>query len=76
MHDVLTEVMNYMETLPERDRAIITLRIWEDLSYEEIAKITGESISNAKKIISRNLEKISANITYCLIFSLLITYVF
>ena len=64
-----------MKILPERDRAIITMRIWDDLSYEEIAKISGESLSNAKKIVSRGLEKISANVSYCIIFSLILAYV-
>ena len=74
-HDKLSEVLNYMEVLPERDRAIITMRIWDDLSYEEIAKISGESLSNAKKIVSRGLEKITANVSYCIIFSLILAYV-
>jgi RNA polymerase sigma-70 factor, ECF subfamily len=54
----LTEILEYMDTLSERDRTILTLRIWDDLSYEEISAITRESVSNAKKIVSRSLAKI------------------
>ncbi len=74
--DTLMEVMNFMKTLSERDRSILTLRIWDDLSYEEISKITGESISNTKKIVSRSLQKIVANVSYILLFTILLNYVY
>ena len=79
-HDIdtrekLSEVLDFLDTLTERDRAIITLRIWDELSYEEITHITGESVSNAKKIVSRSLQKIAANVQYIFLFSILLTYV-
>jgi RNA polymerase sigma factor (sigma-70 family) len=52
-----------MKILTEKERAIVTMRIWDDLSFEEIAKITGESESNIRKILSRTLMKITSNIT-------------
>lgn len=73
--DTLAKVLSFMKTLPERERTILTMRIWDELSYEEIAFITGESLSNAKKIVSRTLEKITANVSYCILFSLLFSYV-
>ncbi len=73
--DTLEKVLSYMDTIPERDRMILTLRIWDDLSYDEISQITGESLSNAKKIVSRTLEKIAANISELIVFSLLLQYV-
>ncbi len=63
--DKIHEVLQFLNTLSYRDRTIMTMRIWDDLSYEEIAMITGESVTNAKKIVSRTLEKISANVSYC-----------
>ena len=72
----LTEVLSYMDTLPERDRMIVTLRIWDDLSYDEISSITWESISNSKKIISRSLEKIAANVSPLALISFLTAHVF
>ncbi len=71
----LEEVLSFMSWFSERDRAILTLRIWDELSYEEISSITGESIDNCKKIVSRSLMKITANISYIFIFSLLLSYV-
>ncbi len=62
-NDKITEILEYMKNFSERDRMIVTLRIWDDLSYDEIADITGESVVNAKKIVSRSLSKIAANIS-------------
>ena len=61
-----------METLSERDRQILTMRIWDELSYEEISEITGQSIANAKQIVSRSLAKIAANVEYLIILFLVI----
>jgi DNA-directed RNA polymerase specialized sigma24 family protein len=55
--------MEYMKTLTEKERTIVTMRIWDDLSFEEITRITGESESNIRKILSRTLMKITSNIT-------------
>jgi DNA-directed RNA polymerase specialized sigma24 family protein len=38
--DTLTRVLSYMTTLRARDRQIVMMRIWDDLSYDEIASIT------------------------------------
>jgi RNA polymerase sigma-70 factor (ECF subfamily) len=67
--DTLHKVLDYMDTnLSERDKNIIIMRIWDDMSYEDISRITGESVSNSKKIVSRTLEKISANVSaFCLL---------
>jgi RNA polymerase sigma factor (sigma-70 family) len=69
--DTLARVLDYMTTLPERDRAIVMMRIWDDLSYDEISAITGESVSNSKQIVSRTLQKISANVS---VLSLIIVF--
>ena len=71
----LEEVLGFMQIFSERDRMILIYRIWEDLSYEEISQITGESVSNCKKIVSRSLEKIAANISYLFYLSILLHYV-
>lgn len=71
----LSEVMGFLSTLSEKERTIFTMRIWDELSYQEISEITGESVSNAKKIVSRTMAKIAANITYIFIFSLFLSYV-
>lgn len=71
----IAEVTTFLQTLTERERTLLTMRIWDGLSYAQISEITGESVANAKKIVSRTLAKITANITYIFIFSLLFSYV-
>lgn len=68
----LDEVLAFLNTLSQKERTILTMRIWDDLSYAEISDITGESVSNSKKIVSRTLQKISANVSSFFIFSLLL----
>ena len=70
----LEEVLTYMGTLSDKEQTILRLRIWDELSYQEIADITGESVSNAKKIVSRSLAKISSNVEYLLFFTLALNY--
>lgn len=58
----LQEVTDYMETMKPIEREIVTLRIWDDLSYKHIAKILEKNEDACKKIFSRALKKIRANI--------------
>lgn len=70
----LTEVTTFIKTLTEREQTILTLRIWDELSYEEISAITGESVANAKQIVSRSLAKIGANVAHILLITTIIPY--
>lgn len=58
----LDEVLKYMESLKPLEREIVTLRIWDDLSYKHIAKILDKKEDACKKTFSRALKKIQANI--------------
>ena len=60
----LQEVLSVLKTVQTEHREIIMLRIWEDLSYKEIAEMTGKSVSNCKKIVSRVLLLISAQFIF------------
>ncbi|MEG1562698.1 MAG: sigma-70 family RNA polymerase sigma factor [Bacteroides sp.] len=44
---VLEEVLCMMETLPEKQREVIRLRFYQDLSFKEIAAQTGVSINTS-----------------------------
>jgi RNA polymerase sigma-70 factor (ECF subfamily) len=60
-HDALTtlaRVEEYLKTLPSRQREIITLRIWEELSYKEIADIIGGTEDSAKMAFSRAIREL------------------
>lgn len=45
-----------MQKLSPAEREIVMLRVWEDLSYKEIAELTGKTEANAKMIFSRSLK--------------------
>lgn len=36
----LTDILCYLETIPSAQKNILIMRIWDDLSYKEIAEIT------------------------------------
>jgi len=68
----LEKVTEYMQTMKPTEREILTLRIWDDLSYKQIAKILSKKEDACKKSFSRGIKKITANISMLLliIFSL------
>ncbi len=51
--DQFSQVQKYLADLKPEQREIIILRIWNDLSYKEIAEIIGKSEDNCKMIFSR-----------------------
>ena len=60
-HDAITtlaRVEEYMKTLPPRQREIITLRLWEELSYKEIAEILGGTEDSTKMAFSRAIREL------------------
>lgn len=65
--DTLNRVQKYLDTLKPLEKEIVILRIWDDLSYKEISRICSKKEDNCKKIFSRALQKIQANISILLI---------
>lgn len=49
-----------LQTLTPDQRNIVLLRMWEGLSYKEIADLTGKTENNAKVIFSRALTALRA----------------
>lgn len=70
--ETVSRVLGYLETIQSDHREILILRVWDDLPYDDIAAITGKSVDNCKKIVSRVLENIRANVTYLFFFALLL----
>lgn len=60
----LEGVLTYLDTLPKEQKNIIIMRVWDDLSYKEIAEITGKSVDACKKMVSRIMAQIAANVTF------------
>lgn len=68
----LKEVFEYIKWLKQEHRDILVMRLWENLSYKEIAEITWKSVDNCKKIFSRNMKNLNENITMTLLILLFI----
>ena len=51
-------LMDALGDLPERQRAVVVLRYWEDLSAEEVAQTLGCSVGTVKSQASRALAKL------------------
>lgn len=63
----LEEVKEFLKTIKEDKREILIMRIWNNLSYKEISEITWKSVDNCKKITSRVLKDINANLVVFII---------
>ena len=49
-----------LRRLPDRDRLLVTLRVYEEKSYREIADITGLSVDNVGVTLHNALKKLAA----------------
>lgn len=54
----LTAVKKYLKYLSADQREILTLRVWQELSYKEIAEVVGKTEQNCKVIFSRALAEL------------------
>jgi RNA polymerase sigma-70 factor (ECF subfamily) len=54
----LAKVEEYLTTLPARQREIITLRIWEGKSFDEIASLLGGTEGSVKMAFSRSIRQL------------------
>jgi RNA polymerase sigma-70 factor, ECF subfamily len=54
----LGTVERYLKTLNPRQREIVTLRVWEERSYREIAEIVGGSEDAVKVMFSRTMREL------------------
>lgn len=54
----LKKVEEYLATLTPRQREIITLRVWEERSYREIAEIVGGTEDSVKMMFSRSIREL------------------
>jgi RNA polymerase sigma-70 factor (ECF subfamily) len=55
---LLEKVEHELEKLTEVQRQIVTMRVWDDLSYKEIAEVVGKSEGNCKVIFSRAVAQL------------------
>jgi len=55
-----------IDKLPVSQREVLILREYQDLSYDEISNITGESLSNVKVLIFRAREQLRQTLSFLL----------
>lgn len=56
------EMWDVLQTLPERDRSVVVLRFYEDLSYAEIAAILDCPQPTVRTIVHRSLRRLRKEI--------------
>ncbi|MEY9965520.1 RNA polymerase sigma-70 factor (sigma-E family) [Streptacidiphilus sp. MAP12-16] len=54
-------LLQALAALPPRQRAVVVLRYWEDLSEQQVADVLGCSPGNVKSQASRGLQKLRAH---------------
>jgi len=54
----IAEALDALDALNERDRELVTLALWEELSNAEIAKATGTSVTNVSVRLHRAKKKL------------------
>ena len=58
VHEISEQVAQQLRTLKPHERDMVIMRVWQELSYEEIAAITGKSVSASKMTYSRTIAKL------------------
>ncbi len=66
-HMQLEKVKKYLKTLKPVQRDIIIMRLWDGLSYQEIADILGKSEGSCKVTFSRAIAEIRGTETLALL---------
>jgi RNA polymerase sigma-70 factor (ECF subfamily) len=67
----LESVREHLALLPSRERDVVIMRVWQEMSYKEIAEVLGTSEANSKMIMSRALKKLKASMPLALFLALL-----
>ena len=63
--DVIAAVEEAMARLPDQWRNVLRLRIYGELSYQEIADVTGSSFSQVRTWIYRGRRQLENDLTEC-----------
>lgn len=54
----IDEMWTVVAELPARQRAVVVLRFWEDLSYEQIAHVMGMPLGTVRSTLHRALSRL------------------
>lgn len=62
-HDLALTLTALLDDLPEKQRAVLVLRFWEDLTVPQISECTGVAEGTIKSQISRALHALRGRLT-------------
>jgi RNA polymerase sigma-70 factor, ECF subfamily len=68
----MEKARQYLNKLPKEAREVVIMRVWDGLSYKEIADLTGKSEASLKMLFSRSLSRIQANAPAAMLLILLL----
>lgn len=68
----LEKVEEYLSNLKSEHREIVIMRVWQEMSYKEIAEISGKSEASCKMMLGRVLKKLKAEMPLSSFISLLL----
>jgi RNA polymerase sigma factor (sigma-70 family) len=72
----LSRIRQYLNGFSEEQRSIVIMRVWDELSYKEIADILGKSEASCKMSFSRSMAKIHKEFGSAALVFLLISKLF
>lgn len=70
--DTLQRVEWYLQGCKESEKNILLFRLWDEMSYAEIASLVWKSEDACKQVVKRWLEKIRANVVYVFLLFLIL----
>lgn len=72
--EILEKTKKYLDKLNPEQKQIIIMRIWDQLSYQEISEILGKSKASCKMMFSRTINKLRNEMPLDLLLLLLIIH--
>ena len=67
----IEKVEKYLRTLEPSQREIIVMRVWDDLSYREIAAVLGKTEGACKVMFSRTIAKLNSSLALLILLELI-----
>ena len=62
--DEQSEVMRFLERLPENQKEVLRLKFQGDMSYKEISEVTSLSVSNVGFLIHAGLKRLRGMLSH------------
>ena len=69
----LEEIKIYLKNFKPEQREVVIMRLWDNLSYQEIAEITGKTIASCKMTFSRAINKLREDMALIIFYLIIFT---